>query len=908
MDRSADLEMPSPKRIRLEAPKPEATSDPATPVDDIDDLYGTPPMQFHFLSRSSHVPAPAPDTPATQINQKLFHLPGLGMLDESTTSPTQISQQQSQASSFPEAEQSSSAANVEDMELDGRQKLQVNGGQEPLVEDELVAHIETAKPEHTSPIASEMLVDGDDTAIVMLEERVSEAEAPIGPDVTGSELAQTTLDWHSSGTFIDRGIWLGGYCIDNAPSTVPDLHITLNWHSSGTVIDNGIWMGGYPIDKVPSTAPGSDTARARTNAEVSQERDVDQVSDDLPKQFISGPKLAAQRSEKTDEKLAFEDLAEEAKEDTEEAEFELDSSPLDSDSSSDDSTDTSSSDDSDADDYEMLSPAEQARRLMAEDGGSDGDGKGKGPRTTAEVPRTTNEKPDEIVPRPTVTVTEDMKIEELGFVENIVENLALIKANTSGEYQVLESGSLLCLQDRSAIGVVSETLGRVQQPYYSVHFTNGTEIAEAGIEKGIKIFYVAQHSTSVFTQPLKAVKGSDASNLHDEEIADDELEFSDDEAEAEHKRQIKQQRIAKRDARDGQPDGYSRGPQRRPGGSGLRFNSGLHPVQEHPPASAEAVLNYDDADGMNVDDNEDEDGLYTPLTRPSNLHEILSGKAPPVNNHRGRGNATRYRGDSRGGNRGNNRGSNRGRGSNRSRGGDRGMRDSERGGNTNRIDHRNREESLQAYGPPVPPSPQSSGFSTPNSNGLPPRPTPKAIDYQRSTHQGIGFVYPTPLQSPVPSRTYQNHHQQQQPQSHTHPGYPSQYSNAYNQYCVQRPPHHPHPSPVPQHNCSQYHQPPHQPIPHQGYPQPFASQPDVSFALPRPQYPAPIPPGAHINPNYFKQQGQASSPQAWQPGNNQQQHLASPASSYPSHTGPPAPKEADLEELLRGLDQGGDWS
>ena len=875
MDRSADMEMPSPKRIRLEAPKPDAASDPATPVDDIDDLYGTPLMQFHCAARSSHVPTPAPDAPAFQIDQKLFQLPGLGMPDEITTSPTQVFQQQSQASSFPEAEQSSSTANVEDTELEGEQKLQVNGGQESLVAEERVSHVETAEPEHTSPIASEILVDGDDTAIAILEERVSEAEAPIGQDVprSGSELVETTLDWHSSGTFIDRGIWLGGYCIDKAPSTVPNLHNTLDWHSSGTVIDNGIWMGGYPIDKVPSTAPGPDTARARTNAEISQDRDVDQVSDDLPKQFVLGPKLGAPRSEKPDEKPAFEDLAD-ANKDIEEAEFELDSSPLDSDSSSDDSTDISSSDDSDADDYEMLGPAEQARRLMAEDGGSDGDGKGKGHRTTAEMPRTTNEKPDEIVPRPTVAVTEDMRIEELGFVENIVEKIALIKANTSGEYQVLESGSLLCLQDRSAIGVVSETLGRVQQPYYSVHFTNGTEIAEAGIEKGTKIFYVAQYSTSVFTQPLKAVKGSDASNLHDEEVADDELEFSDDEAEAEHKRQIKQQRIARRDARDTQPDGYSRGPQRRPGGSGLRFDRSLHPVQEHPPASAKAVLNYDDADGMNVDDNEDEDDLYTPLTRPSNLHEILSGKAPPVDNHRGRGNATRCRGNSRGGNRGNNRGnnrgSNRGRGDNRGRGGDRGTRDAERGVNTNRIDHRNLGENRQTYGPPVPPSPQSSGFSTPQSHGLPPRPTPEAIGYQ------------------------------QQPQSHTHPGYPSQYSNAYNQSYFQQPPHHSYPTPVPQHNYSQYHQP----IPHQGYSQPFASQPDMSFA-PRPQYPVPIPPGSYINPNYFKQHGQASSPQAWQQGYNQQQHLASPASSYGSRTGPPAPKEAGLEALLRGLDRGG---
>lgn len=46
-------------------------------------------------------------------------------------------------------------------------------------------------------------------------------------------------------------------------------------------------------------------------------------------------------------------------------------------------------------------------------------------------------------------------------------------------------------------------------------------------------------SNFVFVSQLKALKGSDASNAHDEEPAEDEVEFSDDEAEREHKRNIK---------------------------------------------------------------------------------------------------------------------------------------------------------------------------------------------------------------------------------------------------------------------------------------------------------------------------------------------------------------------------------
>ena len=929
MDRFTDLEMPSPKRIRLGAPGSGAAIDQVTPLDDIDGRYSSPLVQPQINTRDSHVLAPAIDAPALPIDQKPFQLPGLGMLDGDPTSPPQSSQQRLQVPFFLDAEQSSSTANMEDIGLDDGQKFQVNGGQDVTVENENVVNIQTTETERFSPVHDEIPVDRDDTAIVKVEERIAEGNAPVSQEATGSasKLAPNMLDWHSSGTVIDNGFWLGGLIVDEVPSTalepritlnwhssepvidneiwsrgypisktsstVPESQSTLDWHSSGTVIDNRLWFGGRSIDKGPSTIPDSNTTKAEINAEVRQAKDVNQVGDNIQEQLLSGTEPVAGRSEQIlFEKPAVEGLADVDK-DIEEAEFELDSSPLGSDSSSDDSTDTSSSDDSDADDYEMLSPAEQARRLMAEDGGSDGDGKGKGRKAIAEVPRTLNEKPDEFVPKPTVAVTEDMKIEELGTVENMVENLALIKANTSGEYQVLESGSLLCLQDRIVIGVVSETLGRVQQPYYSVRFTNATAITEAGIEKGTKIFYVAQHSTTVFTQPLKAFKGSDASNLHDEEVGDDELEFSDDEAEAEHKRQIKQQRMAKRNNRDGQPDGSSHGPQQRPREYGPP-DGGLHPVQERPPDSAEAALNYDDTNGMDIDSKEDEDGLYTPLTRPSNLHEILSGKQPPVSNHRGRGNPNRGRSDSRG----SHRGSKRGRGDNRGRGVGRGIRGSERGGNHN---WRNSGGKDQAHGHPIPQTAQTNSFSPAQTHGLPPRPNPEATINQRPTHQGISFPYPTSQQSPLPSPAHHNY--QQQPQSHTHSGYPPQHANPYNQSYFQQPAHHTYPSHVPQQN---YYHHPQQSIPHQGYAQQFPSQSDMAFAPRQPQYPAAIPPGAHINPNLFRQQGHSLSPQASQQGyNQQQQYLASPASSS---TGPPAPvpHEANLHDLLRGLGRGGD--
>ncbi|KAI5297922.1 hypothetical protein KEM55_004058, partial [Ascosphaera atra] len=101
-------------------------------------------------------------------------------------------------------------------------------------------------------------------------------------------------------------------------------------------------------------------------------------------------------------------------------EWEIDSSPYES--SSSDSSDESDDDEDDEEDeqYTMLDPAEAARMLMAAEGGSDDESGTKGDGS-AEV-RTANEKPEEVVPVPDITVTPDMRVEMLGNVETVVDN------------------------------------------------------------------------------------------------------------------------------------------------------------------------------------------------------------------------------------------------------------------------------------------------------------------------------------------------------------------------------------------------------------------------------------------------------------------------------------------------------
>ncbi|OTA98025.1 hypothetical protein M426DRAFT_137668 [Hypoxylon sp. CI-4A] len=317
-------------------------------------------------------------------------------------------------------------------------------------------------------------------------------------------------------------------------------------------------------------------------------------------------------------------------------EWEEDSSPYES------SSDSSSSDDSDEEsedgkNYELLGPEETARILMEMEGGSDdeGEGKAKGSGSGAQV-RTKNELPEEVVPKPDVTITPEMPITELGIVEHIVENTVVVKANTTGEYQVLDTGSVLCTEDRTVIAAVADLIGNVRQPRYTAKFTNGEEIKSYNLELGTKVFYTPSHASYVFTQALQGQKGTDASNLHDEEVGDDEMEFSDDEKEAEYKRQLK---AKKKGGRGGKAGTRGRG------GHG-----------EVPPSSEASGLNY-----------EDDDGPYRKLSRPASF-----AQGQPAATESGYSNNHGDNGSFRGGRGRGQRGFGRGRGGRGNRGDSRG--------------------------------------------------------------------------------------------------------------------------------------------------------------------------------------------------------------------------------------------
>jgi H/ACA ribonucleoprotein complex non-core subunit NAF1 len=294
-----------------------------------------------------------------------------------------------------------------------------------------------------------------------------------------------------------------------------------------------------------------------------------------------------------------------ANRDDKEAEWQLDSeaSDTDSDSSSASSSGDSSSDEDGESDGELLSPEEAIKRMMAEDP-DDAE-----PAAGAKV-KTQNET-DEVFEKPDIKMQDDTKITELGKVESVVENMVVVKGNTSGNYKVLESGSALCLTNRTVIGQVSEAIGRVQDPRYSVGFTDPTEIETLGITKGTPIYYVNDHSTFVFTEPLRTEKHTDASGQYDEEARNQE--FSDDEQEAAHKREQKRERQIKRG--DVPADNTVQAPR----GPSLDNDLGGRP---QPTAYHGGALKYSD------DDDDEDLGMYKPLARPDRFEEVVGHGAP----------------------------------------------------------------------------------------------------------------------------------------------------------------------------------------------------------------------------------------------------------------------------------------
>ncbi|KAI1817938.1 NAF1-domain-containing protein [Poronia punctata] len=506
---------------------------------------------------------------------------------------------------------------------------------------------------------------------------------------------------------------------DNVPQQ--PVYETLPDANANADVDADQVMADHPPPSPPSLTSGLeallgglDPLPEPESTTSAPSNDVDGTPQGLESESVAHPDSAEQIGEPMDH--------DDGNEEGEHPEWEEDSSPYES------SSDSSSSDDSDDDsdeekDYKILGPEETARILMEMDGGSDEEGEGKGKGSGSGMVRTKNELPEAIIPRPDVEIKPDMELIELGVIEHFVDNTAVIKANTTGEYQVLDTGSVLCLEDRTIIAALADVIAAVREPRYTAGFQSQEEIKAFGLEPGTKIFYPPALANLGLTQALKNNKGTDASNWHDEEVAEDEIEFSDDEKEAEYKRQLKAKRKGVRGGRDG-PTGR--------GGRNDAPNAG--------PSAASAGLKYDDDD--------DEDGPYRPLTRPTGF-----GQNPASHEGEGSNGFSAHGGAYRG-----NRGDFRGRGGRGARGGRGGRGGNPRGGHS--LPPRPQGQAAPSFQPslpqpynglPVPPLPVGgqpyAGFSPQPQQSQQPQPPPsQQFPFPWPPNLQQGFVPPPPPQ------------------------------------------------------------------------------------------------------------------------------------------------------------------
>ncbi|RCH99941.1 hypothetical protein CU098_010658 [Rhizopus stolonifer] len=178
------------------------------------------------------------------------------------------------------------------------------------------------------------------------------------------------------------------------------------------------------------------------------------------------------------------------------------------------------------------------------------------------IVKTAHEITDFTIEKPQFEITPDTPLVLAGNVYHVIDNVVVVHCRPGSEFSTLDQGSLLVFENRQVLGEVFETFGPVARPYYSVRFNTAQEIDMALTVVGAPVFFVPSYQKTqiVEVEALKKIKGSDASNMYDEEVEEEEMEFSDDEKELEYKRQRNQAKKMKKKNARGTPNKQTHGP------------------------------------------------------------------------------------------------------------------------------------------------------------------------------------------------------------------------------------------------------------------------------------------------------------------------------------------------------------
>ncbi|KAK8849461.1 hypothetical protein IAR55_004794 [Kwoniella newhampshirensis] len=336
----------------------------------------------------------------------------------------------------------------------------------------------------------------------------------------------------------------------------------------------------------------------------------------------------------------------------------------------------------------------------------------------------------------------------------------------------LEEGSVLCWEDGRVLGTVHETFGPLTSPFYTIRLPPPPFPYPSPdlLATGSRLFYPLNPSYRSFVNMLAVrdprFKGSDASNFYDEEIGEEEMEWSDDEAEAEAKRRRKQ------DKGNNKKRGQSKTPSVSGGGHTPRLGAvpgaGLpaRPHFDYQPSEdgSDAGSMYG---GGDIEDERWETGSTTsstrggsrPLPAPYEVDDpvsVLVSITPPLVDGGERGVRESRGGRGRGRGQGRERGRGRGRGGRGGRGGGTGHRGGRSDANSSSI-----QPNIGRPSFPLPPNP------------LQPHGQQSQAMYQQYPYQQPPQQYPQQYLYPQlqqhwqppssPQQQQQHHHQQQYP-------------------------------------------------------------------------------------------------------------------------------------------------
>ena len=148
-----------------------------------------------------------------------------------------------------------------------------------------------------------------------------------------------------------------------------------------------------------------------------------------------------------------------------------------------------------------------------------------------------NEKERKDYPPPFEVTIED-KFEECGSVKNVIENEILMTCINNNVLKVLNLDNIIFLSDKTCIGFIDDVIGQINNPVYAIKLYPNI-IEQKIIEKiniGDKLFFCSNRANVINAIELKnRSKGCDASNAFDEEVSEDEQDYSDDEEEVQAK-------------------------------------------------------------------------------------------------------------------------------------------------------------------------------------------------------------------------------------------------------------------------------------------------------------------------------------------------------------------------------------